>query len=73
MTSIIQQRQELKQQIKTVSVTEQSKIQEEIDTITTQIVTNKKEVEELVTKKEDAIVEETTARTEITYVTQEMH
>jgi len=68
LTSIVQQKQELKQQIKIVSVTEQSKIQEEIDKITTKIVDSKKEVEELITKKEDAIVEETTARTEITYV-----
>jgi chromosome segregation ATPase len=60
----------LKQQVKITTGTEQSKIQEQIDKITTDIVSNRKEVETLVTKREEAITEETTARTEITYISQ---
>jgi VIT1/CCC1 family predicted Fe2+/Mn2+ transporter len=54
----------LKQQVKIVTGSEQTKIQEQIDSITTEIV------ETLVTKREEAITEETTARTEITYYSQ---
>ena len=42
-------------------------------TITTEIVDAKKEIETLVETREEAITEETTARTEMTYVTQEIH
>jgi len=60
----------LKHQIKIVTVSEQSKIQEQIDKITTSITDNKKTIEELTTTKEEAIIEETTARTEISYVSE---
>jgi len=69
-STLISQKQELKQQVKIVTGSEQTKIQEQIDSITTEIVTNRKEIETLVTKREEAITEETTARTEITYYSQ---
>ena len=72
-STLISQKQELKQQVKIVTGSEQTKIQEQIDTITTEIVSNRKEVETLVTKREEAITEETTARTEITYYSQQIH
>lgn len=69
-STLIQQKQDLKHQIKIVSVSEQSKIQEQIDKITTTITDSKKEVEELTTTREEAIIEETTARTEISYISE---
>ena len=69
-STLIQQKQDLKHQIKIVSVSEQSKIQEQIDKITTTITDSKKEVEELTTTREEAIIGETTARTEISYISE---
>ena len=69
-STLIQQKQDLKHQIKIVTVSEQSKIQEQIDKITTSITDNKKTIEELTTTREEAIIEETTARTEISYVSE---
>jgi flagellar biosynthesis chaperone FliJ len=69
-STLIQQKMDLKHQIKIVSVSEQSKIQEQIDKITTTITESKKEVEELTTTREEAIIEETTARTEISYISE---
>lgn len=69
-STLIQQKMDLKHQIKIVSVSEQSKIQEQIDKITTTITDSKKEIEELTTTREEAIIEETTARTEISYISE---
>ena len=69
-STLIQQKQDLKHQIKIVTVSEQSKIQEQIDKITFSITDNKKIIEELTTTREEAIIEETTARTAISYVSE---
>lgn len=71
-TSLIQQKEHLKQQIKIVSITDQSKIQEDIDRITTTIIDNRKEIETYVTTREEAVTEETVTRTELTYTSQNL-
>lgn len=69
-TTYVHQREEKKQYIKTCSTSERTKIQEEIDELTTKITTGKKEIEELTTKREEKITEETTTRTDLTYTSQ---
>jgi hypothetical protein len=72
-TTNVKRRNEIKQQIKIItSVEEKVKIQEEIDELTTKIVDEKKEIETLTEEKETQIIEETTARTELTYTSQNL-
>ncbi len=58
--------------MKYVSNTEKTKIQEEIDELTSKITSNKKTLEELSNKREELITEETTSRTDLTYTSQNL-
>lgn len=58
--------------LKYVSNTEKTKIQEEIDELTSKITSNKKTLEELSNKREELITEETTSRTDLTYTSQNL-
>jgi regulator of replication initiation timing len=62
----------LKQTLKSVSTSEKTKIQTEIDEISSKITTNKQEIESMNTERESAITEETSARTELTYTSQSL-
>lgn len=70
--TLVSTREELKTQLKVVAVTEKSKIQESIDKITTDITTYKKETETMTSEREDIVIEETTARTELTFTSQSL-
>jgi chromosome segregation ATPase len=73
INTCVSQREDLKNQLKIVAVTEKSKIQEQIDKLTTDCITSKKkEVETWTTEREDYVTEETTARTELTFTSQSL-
>ena len=70
--NLIHEKEEKKQILKGASTSEKTKIQEEIDGLSSQISSNKHEVETWTTERESAITDETTARTELTYTSQSL-
>jgi len=70
--TLVSTREELKTQLKVVAVSEKSKIQESIDKITTDITSYKKETETMTSEREEIVIEETTARTELTFTSQSL-
>jgi hypothetical protein len=64
---MVKQKEEYKSHIKNVKSEEKTKIQEEIDSLTSSISTSKTELESLNSAREELITEETTQRTELTY------
>lgn len=70
---MVNNREELKSNIKSVTSTEEkTKIQEEIDELTSKIKITKEELESLSSKREELITEETTIRTDLTYTSQSL-
>lgn len=71
-TTLVREREEKRQSLKVVSTSEQTRIQTEIDELTSKITDNRKEIETLETDRETSITEETTARTELTFTSQSL-
>jgi predicted nuclease with TOPRIM domain len=68
ISNMVNMREEYKNSIKTTSkVEERTKLQEQIDELTSKIKISKEELESLSSKREELITEETTIRTDLSY------
>lgn len=71
ISNMVNIREEYKNSIKTTSkVEERTKLQEQIDELTSKIKISKEELESLSSKREELITEETVIRTDLSYTSQ---